>query len=73
MAVGSISGSPGATSLAIDLARTCAGATPALLVEVDPDGGRLAARLDLPLRPGLTELAGAARSCVASSRGAAIR
>ncbi len=59
IAVGSVHGSPGATTLALDLARRCGGET--LLLEFDPDGGTLAARLDLAIKPGLTELAGAAR------------
>jgi len=64
IAVGSLRGSPGATLLALDLARFCDG--DALLIEADPDGGCLAARLDLALRPGLTELAGAARVGIAA-------
>ena len=59
IAVGSVHGSPGATTLALDLARRCGDG--ALVIEFDPDGGTLAARLDLAIRPGLTELAGAAR------------
>ncbi|MCU1399852.1 MAG: hypothetical protein JWN62_2961 [Acidimicrobiales bacterium] len=59
VAVCSLHGAPGATALALDLARLCGDG--ALLVEADPDGGCLAARLDLAMRPGLTELAGAAR------------
>ncbi len=59
IAVASLHGSPGATSLAVDLARHCGDA---LLVEADPDGGCLAVRLDLGTRPGLTELGGAART-----------
>lgn len=59
IAVGSVSGSPGATTLALDIARRCG--ENSLLIELDPDGGSLAARLDLAIRPGLTELAGAAR------------
>lgn len=58
--IGSVAGSPGATSLALALAaawpRRC------LVIDADPDGGRLAARCDVPVRPGLTELAGAART-----------
>jgi MinD-like ATPase involved in chromosome partitioning or flagellar assembly len=60
VAVASLRGSPGATSLALDLARL-AGST-SLLIEADPDGGCLAARLGLAARPGVTELAGAART-----------
>ena len=67
VAVGSVHGSPGTTTLALDLARVWA-RTPGsnvLLVEADPDGGCLAARLDLAVKPGLTELAGAARVAIA--------
>ncbi|MEO7398318.1 MAG: hypothetical protein ABIW84_07130 [Ilumatobacteraceae bacterium] len=64
IAVGSLHGAPGTTLLALDLARFCAGET--LLIEADPDGGCLAARLDLALKPGLTELAGAARVGIAA-------
>ncbi|MCU1395617.1 MAG: hypothetical protein JWM34_4045 [Ilumatobacteraceae bacterium] len=60
----SVHGSPGVTTLALDLARLCGPG--ALLLEADPDGGRLAARLDLGVRPGLTELAGAARVGIAA-------
>ncbi len=58
--VGSVHGSPGATTLAFDLARQAGPG--ALLIEADPDGGVLAARLELALKPGLMELAGAART-----------
>ena len=64
VAVGSVHGSPGATTLALDLAALDPEAT--LVIEADPDGGRLAARLDLALRPGLTELAGSARTNISS-------
>jgi len=64
IAVGSLHGSPGTTLLALDFARFCEGDT--LLIEADPDGGCLAARLDLALKPGLTELAGAARVRIAA-------
>ena len=57
--VGAVHGSPGATSFALDLSSQCGPDT--LLIEADPDGGSLAARLELALKPGLTELAGAAR------------
>ncbi len=59
IAIGSLHGSPGATTLAVELVRSCG--ADALLIEADPDGGCLAARLDLAIKPGLTELAGAAR------------
>lgn len=64
IAVGSIHGPCSTSTLALDLARMCAGG--ALLIEADPDGGCLAARLDLAVRPGLTELAGAARGGIAA-------
>ena len=64
IAVGSVHGSPGTSSLALDLAGMCGPG--ALLIEADPDGGCLAARLDLSVRPGLTELAGAARVGIAA-------
>ena len=64
IAVGSLHGSPGATTLALDLAR--ANGPDTLLIEADPDGGCLAARLELAVRPGLTELAGAARTGIAT-------
>jgi hypothetical protein len=60
IAVGTVNGSCGATTLAYDLvARAGNGA---LLIEADPDGGCLAARFDVALKPGLMELAGAART-----------
>ncbi|QQS23480.1 MAG: hypothetical protein IPM43_08320 [Actinomycetota bacterium] len=59
VAVGSIGGSPGVTTLCTALAaqwpREC------VVVEADPDGGRLAARLELGVRPGLTDLGAACR------------
>lgn len=58
--IGSVAGSPGATSLALALA--AAWPRRSLVIDADPDGGRLAARCDVPVRPGLTELAGAART-----------
>jgi hypothetical protein len=65
--VGSVRGAPGATALALDLVARWRRALgrPAVVVEADPDGGCLAARLGLAARPGLTELAGAARSGLA--------
>jgi hypothetical protein len=59
VAIGSVGGSAGATALAVSLARTWP--KPCVVVEADPDGGRLAARLELAVRPGLVDLAGAAR------------
>jgi hypothetical protein len=63
VAVGSLRGSPGATTVALALAsvweRSGRGA---LAVEADPDGGVLAARLGLGHHPCLTELAVRARA-----------
>lgn len=59
VAIGSVGGSPGASALALALA--CAWTRPCVVVEADPDGGRLAARLGLAVRPGLVDLAAAAR------------
>lgn len=59
VAVGSLAGAPGATTLALELARRATGRV--LLVEADGDGGRLAAWLDLAVRPGLTDLAASCR------------
>ena len=60
IAVGTVNGSSGATTLAYDL--TARAGNGALLIEADPDGGCLAARFDVALKPGLMELAGAART-----------
>jgi hypothetical protein len=64
-AVGSLRGSPGATTLAVALAaaRADSGRT-ALVVEADPDGGVIAARFGLGHRPCLTDLAVRARGAV---------
>lgn len=59
VALGSVGGSAGATALALALAQAWGG--PCVLVEADPDGGRLAARLELAARPGVADLAAAAR------------
>ena len=58
--LGSLHGSPGVTTLALDLAAIAPDST--LVLEADPDGGCMAARLDLAMRPGLVELAGSARA-----------
>jgi hypothetical protein len=65
IAIGSLRGSPGATTLAVALAtaRTDSGRT-ALVVEADPDGGVMAARFGLGHRPCLTDLAVRARGAV---------
>lgn len=53
--------SPGTTTSALALAVAWSLEEPALVAELDPAGGDLAARLDLTTEPGLTSLAGAAR------------
>jgi MinD-like ATPase involved in chromosome partitioning or flagellar assembly len=63
--VASVTGSPGATRLALGLA--AAWAVPAhrrVLIEADPDGGRLGAELGVGVEPGLMALALAARTAV---------
>ncbi|MGD9701899.1 MAG: hypothetical protein AB7Q42_18890 [Acidimicrobiia bacterium] len=59
----SLHGAPGATSLAVAVAHHWSAVTgrDAVLVEADVDGGVIAARHQLGLVPGLTELAGTAR------------
>ncbi len=61
-------GSPGTTSLAVALAHRLGQHTgrATLLLEADADGGTLAARHGLAGPPGLTALAGAARSGIRS-------
>lgn len=59
VAVGSLRGSPGVTTLALALATAMSPG--ALVVEADPDGGVLAARHGLSIEPGLLGLAGRAR------------
>jgi hypothetical protein len=62
VAVGSVTGSPGATSLVLGLA--AAWPEPArrrVVVEADPDGGRLGAELGVGVEPGLMALALAVR------------
>lgn len=56
-------GAPGATTLALALALTVRSTheDPVVLVDADPDGGDMAARLGLPSSPGLVTLAAAAR------------
>jgi MinD-like ATPase involved in chromosome partitioning or flagellar assembly len=65
VAIGSFRGSPGATTLAVALGTAWAGQERrCLVVEADPDGGVLAARLDLGHHPCLTDLAVRARGSV---------
>jgi MinD-like ATPase involved in chromosome partitioning or flagellar assembly len=62
LAVGSNRGSPGCTVTALALATAWSGErTEPLVVEADPDGGVLAARAGLGIKPGLIELCGRAR------------
>lgn len=60
VSIGSTKASPGTTTLALALALAQADA-PQLVVEADPDGGSIAARLGLGYEPGLVELAAASR------------
>jgi hypothetical protein len=60
--VASVTGSPGATTLAVGLAAAWPTEQPRLLLEADPDGGRLAAQIGINVEPGLVELAVTARS-----------
>ncbi|GLY68751.1 carbon monoxide dehydrogenase maturation protein [Amycolatopsis taiwanensis] len=70
IALCSMKGSPGVTSLAVALAAQWphADSTRRLVAEVDPSGGDLAMRFGLPATPGLVSLAAAARR----ARGAAV-
>jgi len=65
IAVGSVRGAPGATTLALALGLVSANRV-ALVVEADPSGGVLAARRDLGLEPGLVSLAAVRRDMEAS-------
>ena len=63
LAVGSVAGSPGATSVAVGLAAAWPEpATRRVLVEADPDGGRLGVELGIGVEPGLMALALAVRT-----------
>lgn len=63
IAVGSVAGSPGATSLAVGLAAAWPDPEPRrVVVEADPDGGRLGAELGFAVEPGLMALALAVRT-----------
>lgn len=68
IAFSSLHGSPGATSLAVAVAHHwfVVSGREVVLVEADVDGGVIAARHQLGLVPGLTELAGSARVGIAS-------
>lgn len=61
VAVCSLKGSPGVTTLAIALAARWPGGARRVLVECDPSGGDVAARFSLAASPGLVSLAAAMR------------
>jgi MinD-like ATPase involved in chromosome partitioning or flagellar assembly len=61
VAVAGTKGSPGVTTVAFGLARVLRTRGPALLMEADPQGGSLSARLGIPQEPGLGTLAAAGR------------
>src|SRR5262249_35676958 len=61
VAVCSLKGSPGVTTLATALGARWPGRENPIVVEVDPAGGDLMARFRLPDTPGLVSLAAAAR------------
>jgi hypothetical protein len=54
LTIGSLTGAPGVTTTALALVRQHPVA--AVLIEADPDGGRLASRLEIGHRPGLVDL-----------------
>jgi hypothetical protein len=63
LAVGSVAGSPGATSLVLGLAAAWPDRDARrVVVEADPDGGRLGAELGIGVEPGLMALALAVRT-----------
>src|SRR5262249_22091986 len=62
VAVGSITGSPGATRFVLGLAAAWPDERRRVVVEADADGGRLGAELGVGVEPGLMALALAARS-----------
>ncbi|WP_412538649.1 hypothetical protein R8Z50_22690 [Longispora sp. K20-0274] len=61
LTIGSLKGSPGATTISVGLAALWPGEA-AVMVEADPAGGDLAARFGGCVEPGLTTLAAAGRS-----------
>ncbi|WP_018352070.1 hypothetical protein [Longispora albida] len=61
LTIGSLKGSPGATTVAVGLTALWPGGQ-AVLVEADPAGGDLAARFAGTVDPGLTTLAAASRT-----------
>ncbi|WP_017587167.1 hypothetical protein [Nocardiopsis ganjiahuensis] len=61
VAVFSLGGAPGVTSVGMALAAVWPGESPGLLVEADPAGGAVAVWRRVPTEPGLTSLAAATR------------
>ncbi|GAB1512526.1 chromosome partitioning protein [Actinophytocola sp. KF-1] len=61
IAIGSVKGSPGVTTLAVALAARWPAPGRPVVVECDPSGGSLAARFGLRTAPGLVSLTAAAR------------
>lgn len=68
VAVASVKGSPGVTTLCVALAACWPDPAGAILVEADPAGGDVAMRFGLTQSPGLLSLAAAARGGVAAGR-----
>jgi len=71
VAVASVKGSPGVTTLCVALAACWPDPAGAILVEADPAGGDVAMRFGLAQSPGLLSLAAAARGGVAPHAGRA--
>lgn len=61
IAVGSVKGAPGVTTTVLAMAAVWPAGRPLLVVEIDPDGGVLAARRGLGFEPGLVGLTAASR------------
>jgi hypothetical protein len=69
VAVASVKGSPGVTTLCLALAACWPGPARAIVVEADPAGGDVAMRFGLAQSPGTLSLAAAARGGTAASGG----
>lgn len=61
IALGSVKGAPGVTTTVLAIAAVWPAGRPLLVVELDPDGGVLAARRELGFEPGLVGLAASSR------------
>lgn len=61
IALGSVKGAPGVTTTVLAMAAVWPQGRPLLVVEIDPDGGVLAARRGLGFEPGLVGLAASTR------------